>query len=556
VKPGAWRTTAGHLLAVAVAVSVAGFAFLYRFNALGGSLGGFDNDDFVTLTRVDMVLAGAQPLRDFADAKLRGAWPALGYEVPAWAQRTWGRSLLTHAHVTVGVLAVCAGAVFLIARHLSRRWVIALLAAAVVVVSGAKLYNYPKVLALTVGVAAIRIAVTSPTRLRLAIVAAWTVVVALFRHDYGAYVAVGTIAGLIALQPRPWHVAARRVATYAGLTAILALPSLIWVARYAGITRYLQEAIITSRTDVDTRRLHDWPVVDLAAPFAEESLIAFNYYAFWALPLAAVAMLAWLWRAAGAEARGPERAFGCALVALTLLVNYLFLRSNLTARFGDASVAVVLLAAWLAGMAVLTPSPVARTALLAGPALLLVLMFGAFIQFNSIARELETGGILVSAEETYRRFHEVRRTLRALPPEDWAGHEARGSLTVARYLAECTAPDDLVLMGTYADEIPYYARRRFAAGQGLFAFGFSRGEADQRLALERLQRQSVPVAVMDADYEHEFGHNYPLLASHLAHHYRDLGVIPTGGEPRFRLFVEAARRPRGVDPRLGIPCFR
>ncbi len=556
MKAGTWRRAAGHGLAVLVALSLAAFAFLYRFNALGGSLGGFDNDDFVTLTRVDMVLAGAQPLRDFADAKLRGAWPALGYEVPAWAQRTWGRSLLTHAYLTVGVLAVCAGAVFLIARRLSGRWVVALLAAAVVIVSGAELYNYPKVLALTFGVVAIGVALRRPTRLRLAVVAAWTVVAALFRHDYGAYVAVATVAGLIGLQPRPWQIAARRVATYVGLTVLLSVPSLIWVARYTGIRRYVQEAIATSQTDVGTRRLHDWPVVDPAAPFAEESLVAFTYYAFWILPLAALAMLAWSWRAPGAEGRAPERAFGCALVALTLTVNYLFLRSNLTSRFGDPSVAVVLTAAWLAGTAVLPGSPVARAALSLGPALLLLAVFGAFVQFNSIARELETGGILVSPETAQRRFHAVRDTLRSLPPESWAGHETRGSLKVARYLAECTAPEDFVLMGTYADEIPYYARRRFAAGQGLFAFGFSRGEADQRLALERLQRQSVPVAVMDADYEHEFGRNYPLLARHLAQHYRDLGVIPTGDEPRFRIFVEAARDARRVDPQLGIPCFR
>jgi len=111
-------------------------------------------------------------------------------------------------------------------------------------------------------------------------------------------------------------------------------------------------------------------------------------------------------------------------------------------------------------------------------------------------------------------------------------------------------------MGAYADEVPYFARRRFAAGQGMFAFGFSRSDADQRLAIERLRRQSAPVAITEFDYEHEFARNYPLVAEHIAAHYRDAGVIEVDGEPRFRVFVDAARAPVRLDPYLGMPCFR
>ena len=80
-------------------------AFVYRFNTLGGALGGFDNDHFIYLIRTDMLLAGEQPLRDFVDAELRGAWPALTYAVSAWAQQIGGRTLLPEAFLTVGALA-------------------------------------------------------------------------------------------------------------------------------------------------------------------------------------------------------------------------------------------------------------------------------------------------------------------------------------------------------------------------------------------------------------------------------------------------------------------
>ena len=76
-----WRTALGHTLAVVAALLIAALAFLYRFNALGGALGGFDNDEFATLTRVDLVLAGQQPLRDFADGELR-AWRKDGRRRP------------------------------------------------------------------------------------------------------------------------------------------------------------------------------------------------------------------------------------------------------------------------------------------------------------------------------------------------------------------------------------------------------------------------------------------------------------------------------------------
>ncbi|MGH9202187.1 MAG: hypothetical protein ACRD2A_13240, partial [Vicinamibacterales bacterium] len=52
---------------------------LYRFNTLGGALGGFDNDHFLHFVYAKQVQAGEQPLRDFLDAGLQGARPSLTY---------------------------------------------------------------------------------------------------------------------------------------------------------------------------------------------------------------------------------------------------------------------------------------------------------------------------------------------------------------------------------------------------------------------------------------------------------------------------------------------
>jgi hypothetical protein len=51
------------------------FTGLYRFNTLGGTYGGFENDHFVPFAYAKQVQAGDQPLRDFSGLGLQGAWP-------------------------------------------------------------------------------------------------------------------------------------------------------------------------------------------------------------------------------------------------------------------------------------------------------------------------------------------------------------------------------------------------------------------------------------------------------------------------------------------------
>lgn len=553
--PAAGRV-AGHGLAVAVAVALAGFAFLYRFNALGGSLGGFDNDDFFVLTRADMILDGYRPLRHFAESELRGAWPSLTYALPAWAQMAWGRHLLANAYLCVGALAACAGIVFLLARDLSRGWLVPLLAAATVIVSGTKLYNYPKVLALTIGAVLIRWVMGAPSPVRLMVLAAWTVVAGLFRHDLAVYLGIATVVGLVARQPRPVAVPVRWIATYAGAGLLFAAPTLMAVAADWGLGRYVADALTTMQAE--GRRLVQWPVVRLSAPLDASSLVAFTYYVFWLMP--ALALLV-----ARAGAHGPPaendrsrqlaRGVGAALMAMAPVANYFFLRANLPARFGDAVVPIVLLAAWMAGAAGGWRTATARALGLAVPALLLALMFGSFLQVNSIRQELTTGGITISPQAAAQRLQYVRQVLRGLPPVEWVGHNDAGALAVARYVAECTSPTDHVLIGTYADFVAYFARRHFAAGQGVFAHGLYVTERDQRLALERLGRQSVPVAITSPRYE-DFAKDYPLVARHVSERYADMGVVTAEGAPFVRVLVDKTRQPRRTDPVLGLPCFQ
>ena len=546
-----WRFAVAAVLAVAIAV----MAFAYRFNTLGGALGGFDDDHFAHLMRTEMLLRGEQPLRDFSESELRGAWPSLSYELPALAQRLGGRNLLSDAYLTTAALALAHATLFLLALDLSKRWSVALLAAALAIATAPKLYNYPKVLMLALGALAIRAAVANPSLPRLAGAAVVTAVAALFRHDYGVYVAVGMVAGLVLRDIANWSLMARRVGTYLGFSALCALPSAIWVQVYEGIPAFIMNALTSSQHETGRTSLQ-WPHLSFTTLLEYDSLIALAYYAFYALLI--VAAVAWTWRTlATRRLDAAERGVVAGLIALSTIASVFFLRANLGQRIGDAMLPVALLGAWSVSAFWVVPNRPWRVVAMLVPVVLLATMLCAAWSYTEAARELDTGGLSDSWAKTARRFNEVRADLRRLPPGVWTDADATGTLRAARYVAECTGPDDYLLVAGYSPEIPVFARRRFAAGQGTVSLSFYTSERDQQRAVGYWQKQSVPIVLADNDeYEEGFVTDYPRLHDYLTEHYREAGSIAVDNERRFRVFVETARRPVRTDPHLGLPCFR
>jgi hypothetical protein len=530
-------------------------AFAFRFNTLGGALGGFDNDHFIYLTRTDMLLWGEQPLRDFVDAELRGAWPALSYVVSAWAQQLGGRTLLPEAYLSVGALAAASAAVFLLALDFSKRWSMALLAAATTIAMAPKLYNYPKVLMLVLGVWALRAVVVSPSPWRLGAAAVATVAAALFRHDLGLYIGAAIVTALVARDLGRWPALLRTVGTYVGLTATGLLPSIAWIQTYEGIPSYVRNALASVAAE-QTRTQLSLPALDSASPLAGESLLLVTYYVFWAVPVVVVCALAGRMLLAYPTAR-TERALTMGLLVMGVLVNMSFLRANLAERFGDVAAPIVLLAACMVGGAASWPSVLARGTATILPFILVIQMLGAAFAFSDVARELDTSGLSDSWEKTTRRYHDVRTDLRALPPAAWYA-ATTGTLRAAAYIARCTAADDYLLVTGAINEIPVLARRRFAAGQPMFKLSLYTSDRDQHRAIAKLEQQSVPIVLADAREleEDDFLSDYALVADYLAKNYQQAGIIVVDGEPGFVVFVDRRRQPIRADPELGLPCFR
>jgi hypothetical protein len=218
---------------------------------------------------------------------------------------------------------------------------------------------------------------------------------------------------------------------------------------------------------------------------------------------------------------------------------------------------MVLLAAWSIGAASAWTAAAARMSVTFVTVVLLAHTLGAAYVFADVARDLDTGGLSDSWEKTTRRFRVVREELRHLPPVVWSDDDAAGVMSAARYIAECTNPDDRMLAVSPIHEILVLARRRLAAGQGMFNWSMYTSERDQQRALERLTSQSVPIVLVDRrDFEDGLVLDYPAVSTYLAGAYRKAGTIAVDGEARFLVFVETHRHPSGTDPRLGLPCFR
>jgi len=551
-----WWTRRRGILAALCAVAVAVVAFVYRFNSLDGSLGGFTNDQFAHLMRAEMLLHGEQPLRDFADAELRGAWPALSYALPAWSQQLFGRTLLAEAYLTVGAIALAHALVFLLALDLAKRWSVALLATGLAIAMEPRLYGYPKVLMLALGAVAIRSMTLNPSAWRLGLAAVTTAVATLFRHDCGVYVAVGFIAALIARDAPAWPVVGRRIGLYAGLTALCLLPSAVWVQVYEGIPSYVRNTLATAALEAGRTELQ-LPSLASLASLNGEGLVVLTYYAFWAVMGVAAAVIAWRALALPASPLTPEdRGFAWGLLAMAVVSNVFLLRDGLNGRFGDAVIPVAVLAAWCTGAARAITQPSARRLATLLPLFLLLFMFAASLVFGRVERTLADSGLIDSPQTVARQFASIREGLLRLPPVDWSDVDAKGTLVAARYVAECTSPDDYLLVAAELPEIPVFARRRFAAGQGTVALGFYNSPKDQRRALARLASQSVPIILANAGrFEPDFVYTYPLLARHVADHYREAGTI-VAGDLQLLVFVENGRTPRRVDPHLGLPCFQ
>jgi hypothetical protein len=538
------------VLAVIVFVVV----FLYRFNGLGGALGGFDGDHFIYYLGAKQVAHGERPLRDFSDAGLQGAWPALTYELPALAHKIGGETFLAEAVFVVSAVAIALTALFVTAARVA-----GLLPAFVVTMAtlftATKLYGYTKLVVFAVAAALFFHYVRRPTRSSLVLLAVWSAVAFLFRHDFLVYLAPAA-AVLIVLESGAWRTGFTRLCVYGALVTVLVAGPLYSIQHYVGLRTYVESNLAISQSERNRTNL-GWPQLTPHASAGEfiadeKNAAAWLYYLCLSIPPLAIVALFWSRGPRELDAR-QRRAIVISLAVLAFMLNRYLLRGNLGARIGDLGAPVAILAAWLATSFREASVPMkvfGRTV----TAVVLVSATLAISTIGSVWHELDTTGFRDSIKKTVTRVAAVSAQLGALPPP--AGRIGEDGPTVADYIHACTSPSQRVLVVADAPEILAMAARSFAAGQLTFRPGFYTLEHDQRLMLERLRTQDVPVVVTDQEqtYLVNFASQFTLIHEFIMTHYELVGELPAlAGDP-MRVFVRRGRAATSHYGSTAFPC--
>jgi hypothetical protein len=555
------------------------FAWLYRFNDPSGSFAGLTDDHFFYLVRGWQILFGDLPVRDFVD---HGA--PLYYYVAAAVQLVMGRGTLSELVFSVTVLAACASATFWLAARGSGSIAAGLVGAAFHILLEPRFYNYPKILVYVVAIPLLWRFAEGPTaalRFWLALV---TALGFLFRHDHGAFVAVAMAVQLLLMERTRWIEKLKHAVLYAAIVCALLAPYLLFVQLNGGVRSYFEQAMAWADRDRD-RAPVVWPglfenpdgvsdgaksgnVAARGVAVVRDNITAWTYYAEIALPFAALALLS-LSPVAFRPGWPQARAKIGMVAVLGLVLDAGFLRSPLEARLADPSVPLAILLAWmlvalarlLFAKGDLRPSLRGSVALarVAGVAVAspLLFVFTAGMTKDFYDR-LDKAGLTDRFGKGFERASNITRQLReSWVLESWLAKPDRAQLyDLAFYVNACTVPTDRVLVQAYMPQVLALAGRAFAGGHADLRPGFFASTSAQELTIARLQRQSVPIVLLEAGKSYEnFREGFPLVTAYLDEHYRVAGTKEFDGRFGTRLLVRRDRQPTGTYAPLGWPCY-
>ena len=561
--------------AVVVSAGLFVSAWLIRFNDPDGSYAGLTDDHFFYLARGWQILFGDLPVRDFVD---QGA--PLYYYVGA-AVQLFGRGTLSELVFSVTVLAAAAVLVFRLAAVASGSILAGLLAAWYHVQLAPRLYNYPKIVVYAIAIPLLWRFADAPTPLNRFWLALITVVGFLFRHDHGVFVAAGTVAMLLLLSNMPRRDRLRHAVLYAGTCAALLLPYVVFVQANGGVVTYGRQVAAwaareRARTPVEWPGLFDYPdgasdvggtLVRGAVVAVQDNMVAWVYYLEIGLPIVALVLL-------GASSDGFRRRWPrareklAAVAILALVLDAGFLRSPLEARLADPSVPQAILLAWLVTALPrlmltsdsLDPSfrawvwPIRFVSGAVGGVILLIVWSLMSQQYDRRDRSFFANGPGAALE---RASAVAARVQTDWDIGTWPDRPDRPELMdLSAYVNACTAPGDRVFVQAYMPQVLALARRAFAGGHADLRPGFFVTPEAQRLTVERLQRQAVPIMLLETDAPYDnFRESFPLVTGYIDRNYAWAGARSFDGRYGTALYVRRDRIPSGTYMPLGWPCF-
>jgi hypothetical protein len=507
----------------------------------------FTNDHFVHLSRARQILLGELPFRDFFDPGL-----PLHYFASAAALALSGQNLLGESILTVTLVALGAAMTFYLAARTSRSVLLALVATVIAVAMFPRLYNYPKVFLYPLALVCVWHYAARRTTAALMILAVVTALATLFRLDHGLYIAFSIAVAVALADLDRIRVAAAAFARFAAVVLVLLIPLLLFVQLTVGIREFLADIHHQTSSAAGARML--------SMPFAFEQLmapanaLAWLYYVTILVPVAALVLLLLRWRRGTLEPR--ERVTIGAAIVMCLVIDQALMRESPDSRLPDVAGPTVLLAAWMTGN--LLRAAQRRTQLVTGAvaSVLWLITIWSATNFGNIGERISATGLPAGRTATAERFSLVSAWMRLRPIEYYAPDGSIGVRALTRYVLDCTRPTDRILAGSFEPQIFFYAERAFAGGQVYLKGGWHESRAAQQLTIARLQRQRVPIVILNAATEPEVQTRFPLVYEYVRNNYRETARANFGGGPDYAVFVNNSLKPRATHPAFGLPCYR
>ena len=462
--------------ALAVLAGVAAFAARFLLQ------GAIENDHFLQLARAHQVVHGNWPIRDFVDPG-----QMLTYMTSAAAAGLFGPSLLTEAVWLILLLSAAAAVTFLLAHRASGSALVAWALVAIEIAVRPRLYNAGKLFFPAVAILLAWRYADSPSRTRLAALAAWTTISFLWRHDYAVCIGIAAIALLTAIHCSSATRLAGRLGLYLGLSLVFLLPWLAYVQWAQGLPAYVSSALGYVESEAQ-RTVMGWPGRGASGDSAAAIAV---FYVILALPCVAL----WLGRRNDGRITLGQTAFAA---VLAFAVYAAFLRDALTARLPDVLVPPLVLAAAVVGrFQVRIPQWAVAMALV-----VLTVAGGALVAAR---------GYTLTPATLVHRAGEVASRLRTATPAIAPSPEL---LPLVTYLAECTPSTERVLVSGFEPQIPVLARRPFAAGHPILQQNYYTSDDDQQRAASQLSRETVSMAIL-FDGSDAFRSEWPPIAAGL-----------------------------------------
>ena len=202
----------------------------------------------------------------------------------------------------------------------------------------------------------------------------------------------------------------------------------------------------------------------LPGVFTAQNALAWFYYLTLLVPVAALGWVCTDWWS-GRVAR-PEAAVVAAATIVCSIISLTLVRGAPNPYLADVAAPTFVVAAWLARRIAVPGGSLVRTRLKrAGIVSLVLVTFWSVWTVGGTGARLARAGVLDGPAGVWTQLGVVTRGLRNRPIDEWGPPGSTGLRALTRFVLDCTAPSDRVLVTWFEPGVFYYAERGFAGGQ-------------------------------------------------------------------------------------------